>query len=166
MIYLLSIFSQHEHRKLQKVYRELVRKLLGLLERWEEFSGIRSLIEDVFKLVKDTFSLRAVHRYLRLSVIKFVALHVLLVGGVILAGINRKKTDSERGGMVRCGGGYKSLVQPRVKRMGSSLMQFAFALDRRREITLVPQRTTQVNERWPILSPRYRTSWRRVAERM
>jgi len=55
------------------------------------FLAIRSLIGDVFKLAKDTFSLRAVHRYLRPSVTQFAALHVLLVGGVILAGINRKK---------------------------------------------------------------------------
>jgi len=48
------------------------------------------VIEDLFKLAKEVFSLRAVHRYSRLSVTKFVALNVLLLGAVIRAGVNKK----------------------------------------------------------------------------
>jgi len=86
----LSIFSHHDHRKTQQTYKGIVRKLLALLERWGEFPPIRSLIEDLFKLGKEAFSLRAVHRYSRLSVTKFVALNVLLLGAVIRAGVNKK----------------------------------------------------------------------------
>jgi len=90
MNYPLSIFSHHDHRKIQLMYRAIVRKLLAVLTRWEEFPPVRSLIEDLFKLGKDAFSLRAVHRYSRLSVVKFVALNVLLIGTVVLAGVNQK----------------------------------------------------------------------------
>jgi hypothetical protein len=57
---------------------------------WIGGKNFRSLIEDLFKLGKDTFSLRALHRYSRLAVVKFVALNVLLIGTVVLAGVNQK----------------------------------------------------------------------------
>ncbi len=87
----LPIFSHHDHRKTQQTYKDIVRKLLNLLKRWGEFPPILSLIKDLFKLAKEAFALRAVHRYSRGSVIKFVALSVLLLGAVILTGINQKK---------------------------------------------------------------------------
>jgi len=90
MNYPLSIFSHHEHRKTQQTYKTIVRKLIALLERWGEFPPIRSLIEDLFKLAKEAFSLRTMHRYSRLYVTKFVALNVLLLGAVIQAGVNKK----------------------------------------------------------------------------
>jgi len=73
------------------MYKGIVRKLIALMERWDEFPPIRSLIEDLFNLGKEAFSLRAVHRYSRLSVVKIVALNVLLVRMVFLAGVNPKK---------------------------------------------------------------------------
>ena len=90
MNYPLSIFSHHEHRKQQQVYKTIVRKLLELMKRWEEFPPIRSLIEDLFKLGKEAFAMTEIHRYSRRSVKKFVAMNVLLVGAVVLAGVNQK----------------------------------------------------------------------------
>ena len=90
MNYPLRIFSQHDYRKTQKVYDRLVRTLLRTLERWEDFMGIRSLIEDLFKLAKESFSLRKLHRYSRVSVQKIVAVSVLLVGATVSAGVNKK----------------------------------------------------------------------------
>jgi len=90
MNYPLRIFSQHDYRKTQKVYDRPVRTLLRTLERWEDFMGIRSLIEDLFKLAKESFSLRKLHRYSRVSVQKIVAVSVLLVGATVSAGINKK----------------------------------------------------------------------------
>ena len=52
--------------------------------------GIRSLIEDLFKLAKESFSLRKLHRYSRVSVQKIVAVSVLLVGATVSAGVNKK----------------------------------------------------------------------------
>ena len=41
------------------------------------------MIEDIFKLAKNAFSLKNLHRYTKRSVKKFVCLHVLLVGIVV-----------------------------------------------------------------------------------
>jgi len=91
MNYPLNIFSSHEYRKIQTVYQNLVHKMVELIERWHEFPAVRSLIEDLFKLAKDAFSLRHLHRYSAVSVKKFVAINVLLVGVAMAMGNNEKK---------------------------------------------------------------------------
>jgi len=42
------------------------------------------------KLAKESFSLRKLHRYSRVSVQKIVAVSVLLVGATVSAGVNKK----------------------------------------------------------------------------
>lgn len=91
MNYPLTIFSHHEYRKRQEIYKSLIQKLQKALREWEEYLPIRSIIEDLFKVAKDAFALRALHRYSRMSVTKFVAMNVLLLGAVVLAGVNQKK---------------------------------------------------------------------------
>ena len=90
MNYPLSLFSAHEYRRRQGIYKRCLRDLLRHLGEWEDFRAPRSRIEDIFKLAKDAFSLRDVHRYSRRSVGKFVAVTVLLVGAVIASGIHEK----------------------------------------------------------------------------
>jgi len=41
-------------------------------------------------LAKESFSLRKLHRYSRVSVQKIVAVSVLLVGATVSAGVNKK----------------------------------------------------------------------------
>ncbi|RLI77180.1 IS5/IS1182 family transposase, partial [Archaeoglobales archaeon] len=65
-------------------------KLMGLLQRWGEFKPVRSMIEDVFKLAK-SFGLRKLHRYTMISIYKFVAVNVLLVGVIVALGFREKK---------------------------------------------------------------------------
>lgn len=48
MHYPLRIFSHHDHRKVQLVYKRVVRTLIQNLERWKEFVATRSLIDDLF----------------------------------------------------------------------------------------------------------------------
>ena len=62
-----------------------------LIEQWHEFPEVRSLIEDLFKLPKDAFSLRHLHRHSAVSVKKFVIINVLLVGVAMAEGNNEKK---------------------------------------------------------------------------
>jgi hypothetical protein len=59
------------------------------------FQSIRSLIEDVFKLAKDAFSLKNLHKYTTRSVKKTVCLNVLLIGLIIPLGF-RSKTQLQR----------------------------------------------------------------------
>jgi hypothetical protein len=91
MNYPLKIFTHHEYRKRQETYKSLLRKLREALAEWEKYLPIRSIIEDLFKVAKGAFALRTVHRYSRMSVTKFVAMNVLLLGAVVLAGVNQKK---------------------------------------------------------------------------
>ena len=88
--YPLSIFSSRNLKKEKRRFRALKAKLMNLLQRWEEFKPVRSVIEDVFKLAK-SMSLRKLHRYTKRSVLKFVAVNVLLVGVVVALGFREKK---------------------------------------------------------------------------
>ena len=88
--YPLSIFRSKNLKKEMKLYRAFKIKLMNLLQRWQSFKSVRSVIEDVFKLAK-SFSLRKLHRYTRRSVYKFAALNVLLVGVVVALGFREKK---------------------------------------------------------------------------
>ena len=76
-------------------FRGLVRRLLLGLANWEAYRPIRAMIEDVFKLAKEAFSLKKLHRYTRRSAKKIVCATVLLVGVVTALGI-RSKEDLER----------------------------------------------------------------------
>ena len=68
-----------------------MKSLKAKLENWEKYKPIRGMIEDIFKLAKNAFSLKNLHRYTKRSVKNFVCLHVLLVGIVVSLGINSKE---------------------------------------------------------------------------
>jgi hypothetical protein len=65
--------------------------LMIKLENWEEYKPVRAMIENIFKLAKNAFSLRKLHRYAERSVKKFACLNVLLLGIVVSLGINSKE---------------------------------------------------------------------------
>jgi len=88
--YPLGIFSSKRLKEEKRRFKALKTKLMGLLQRWEEFKSVRSAIEDVFKLAK-SFGLRKLHRYTGKSVYKFATLNVLLVGVVVALGFREKK---------------------------------------------------------------------------
>jgi hypothetical protein len=88
--YPLSIFDSKNLDEEKRRFKTLKAKLINLLRRWQEFKAVRSAIEDVFKLAK-SFGLRRLHRYTKRSVLKFVALNVLLVGIVVAMGFREKK---------------------------------------------------------------------------
>ena len=68
-----------------------MKSLKAILENWEKYKPIRGMIEDIFKLAKNAFSLNNLHRYTKRSVKKLVCLHVLLVRIVVSLGINSKE---------------------------------------------------------------------------
>jgi hypothetical protein len=89
--YPLSIFGRPDTDTTIKLFKNLVKRLLDSLGHQDYFQSIRSLIEDVFKLAKDAFSLQKFHRYTTRSVKKAVSLNVLLSGLVISLGFRSKK---------------------------------------------------------------------------
>jgi len=74
-------------RLLLKRFASLARRLFMFLQDETSFREKRSLIEDVFKVAKNAFSLRKIHKYTTGSVLKTVCLNVLLLGLVISLGI-------------------------------------------------------------------------------
>jgi len=89
--YPLSIFNSSNPEREKKFYKGLVKSLKVKLENWKKYRQIRGMTEDIFKLAKDAFSLKKLHRYTMRSVEKSVCLHVLLVGIVVSRGINTKE---------------------------------------------------------------------------
>jgi hypothetical protein len=87
----LSVFGRSDTRDKVRLLKQLVRKLVHGIAHQDSFQAIRSLIEDVFKLAKDAFSLKKFHKYTTRSVKKTVCLNVLLVGLVISLGFHSKK---------------------------------------------------------------------------
>jgi hypothetical protein len=89
--YPLSIFGRSNTRTRVRLLKRLVKNLIEGLAIQDVFQTIRSLIEDVFKLAKDAFSLKNFHKYTTRSVKKTVCLNVLLIGLVIPLGFRSKK---------------------------------------------------------------------------
>jgi len=87
--YPLEIFLSRSSKKL--LFVKLVREFVRLIKDWERFKAARSIIDDLFKVAKNSFALDKLHRYTMRSVKKFVALNVLLVGVVISLGFREKE---------------------------------------------------------------------------
>jgi hypothetical protein len=91
LTYPLSIFNRAHPEKEKKFFNRLAKDLVNILDNWKEYRPIRGMIEDIFKLAKDAFSLRKLHRYTERSVGKIICLNVLLVGIVVSLGFNSKE---------------------------------------------------------------------------
>jgi hypothetical protein len=91
LTYPLSIFNRPHPEKEKKFFNRLAKDLVNILDNWKEYRPIRGMIEDIFKLAKDAFSLRKLHRYTERSVGNFICLNVLLVGIVVSLGFNSKE---------------------------------------------------------------------------
>jgi hypothetical protein len=89
--YPLALYTRSNPDQEKHFYNRLVRRLKAALDRWEEYRPIRSMIEDIFKLTQDAFSLNKLRRYTERSVKKIVCLRVLLVDVVVSQGINSKE---------------------------------------------------------------------------
>jgi hypothetical protein len=91
LTYSLSIFDRPHPEKEKNFFNRLAKDLINIIDNWEEYRPIRGMIEDIFKLAKNAFSLRKLHRYTERSVGKIICLNVLLVGVVVSLGFNSKE---------------------------------------------------------------------------
>lgn len=90
--YPLKIFDSRRDSKTEiKIYKDIIAKFKELINKWNEFRSVRSIIEDIFKIAKKAYSMEHLHRYTRSSVLKYCSLAVLLVGITINYGIKEKK---------------------------------------------------------------------------
>ena len=76
-----------KNRNLKAILSEFERNILN----WWEFKPKRSLMEDVIKVMKKTFSLDKIHRYTLFPVRKRTSLSVVLLGIAISFGYRGKK---------------------------------------------------------------------------
>ena len=74
--YPLEFFFSKSRKKL--LFVMFVREFVRLIKEWKRFKAARSVIDDLFKVAKNSIALDKIHRYTKRSVKKFVALNVLL----------------------------------------------------------------------------------------
>ena len=91
--YPLEVFMLKPGHAVEKkrFFEALTSKFKDLMSRWGDFKPVRALIEDVFKVAKNSFSLDRLHRYTMRSVKKACSMVVLLLGVVISLGFNEKE---------------------------------------------------------------------------
>jgi len=90
LAYPLPIFGEPQTKQKKMLYRRLKTGLKTFLGQWKRYKGIRSRIEDFFKVGKGAFGWGRVHRYTARSAAKYIALGVLLVGlGIHLRGTEK-----------------------------------------------------------------------------
>ena len=88
--YPLSVFNRSNKEAEKAFFNRLVTRLKEKLDNWGVYRPIRGMVEDIFKLAKEAFGLKKLHRYTARSVKKFACLNVLLVGVLVSLGINSK----------------------------------------------------------------------------
>jgi len=84
-------FPALRNKSLKRLYDKLFRRFDAFIKSWRKFKTERSIIEDLFKVMKKALSMDKVHRYTERSIAKFVAMIVLLLGIIISLGFNEKK---------------------------------------------------------------------------
>ena len=88
--YPLNIFFTKKGNKIKKEIKTLKKILLNKIRNWKEFKPIRGLIEDFFKVAKDTFGLGKFHKYTQQSTSKNIYICLLLTTICIQQGYNTK----------------------------------------------------------------------------
>jgi hypothetical protein len=74
-----------------KFYKEIIAKFKELISKWKKFRSVRSIIKEMLKLAKKTYSMEDLHRQKRISIQKYCSLAVLLVGITVNYGIKERK---------------------------------------------------------------------------
>jgi len=84
-------FRSLRNKRLKRLYDRLFSSFNDFIKSWRKFKTVRSIIEDLFKVMKKTLSMDKVHRYTERSIAKFVAVILLLLRIIISLGFNEKK---------------------------------------------------------------------------
>lgn len=89
----LDFFNDKKDRLKKKIalLRQLLQEFEKKITQWDDFMSERSLIEDIFKVMKQTFSLDHLHKFTYASVAKHTAMGVLLVGIAVHLGFGDKE---------------------------------------------------------------------------
>ncbi len=90
----LNFFNDKAYRIKEKIQhlKTILKVFKQNIIKWEVFKPKRSLIEDVFKVIKGTFSLDKIHRFTLPSVTKITSPGVVLIGIAISFGFRDKRS--------------------------------------------------------------------------
>ena len=88
----LDFFNDKAYRIKKKIQqlRAILKEFKHNILNWKLFKPKRSLIEDVFKVIKGAFSLDKIHRFTLSSVTKIASIGVVLIGIAISLGFRDK----------------------------------------------------------------------------
>lgn len=84
--------KQYRIEQKQQFLRKIVKEFIEGIDNWHTFRPIRSMIEDVFKVKKNSLYLTKLHKYTTSSISKTCSLSVLLMGILISLGFNEKES--------------------------------------------------------------------------
>jgi hypothetical protein len=89
--YPIQLFNKTKiENKTKKFFQQLKKEFKRNMENWKHFKYIRSIIEDMFKLAKQSLDMHRIHRYTTESIVKHTSLNVLLMGTIISLGYSSK----------------------------------------------------------------------------
>ena len=88
----LDFFNDKTYRIKKKIQqlRAILKEFKHNILNWKLFKPKRSLIKDVFKVIKGAFSLDKIHRFTLSSVTKIASIGVVLIGIAISLGFRDK----------------------------------------------------------------------------
>ena len=88
--YPLDIYNSRTYEQDKKEYNHLKHLLMEYLKNWKDLKPERGLIEDFFKVGKDTFGLGKFHKYTINSISKSIYLCILLTALCVQQGYDTK----------------------------------------------------------------------------
>jgi len=90
LAYPLEIYNKKDNKRIKQEYKQLKKILIQKITNWKDLKPVRGLIEDFFKVAKDTFVLGQFHKYTTKSISKSIYICLLLTAICIQQGYNTK----------------------------------------------------------------------------
>ena len=107
--YPLEIYANNnETENLKEEINDLANQTVEILREWKDYKPIRGIIEDFFKVAKNTFDLDEFHSYTEKSMMKNILLGLLLTTIVVQQGF---KTKTQ---LQRLSEGYVNFEEPKT----------------------------------------------------
>ena len=88
--YPLEIYQEKNNEEVKHEYKQLKKLLINKIHNWNELKPIRGLIEDFFKVAKNTFKLGTFHKYTNESISKNIYITLIVTTLCIKQGYNTK----------------------------------------------------------------------------
>ena len=105
--------NNNKTENLKEKINDLTKQTVKILRKWKDYKPIRDIIEDFFKVAKNTFDLDEFHSYTEKSMVKNILLRLLLTTIVVQQGF-KTKTQIQR-----LNEGYVNFEEPKTTKKKS-----------------------------------------------